>query len=145
MVLNKLAPDLVILAYGTNEAFNTDIDLAEYQRNLTRQIRIIRQMQPDAAVLLVGPGSSVMNKKGADCSQRESPVLQSIIRIQKQVAQNEHTLFWDWYAWMGGRCSIERLANQGKARPDLIHLTAEGYQATANALWQDLMSAVNAR
>lgn len=144
-VLNKLAPDLVILAYGTNEAFNTDIDLAEYQRNLTRQIRIIRQMQPDAAVLLVGPGSSVMNKKGADCSQRESPVLQSIIDIQKQVAQNEHTLFWDWYAWMGGRCSIERLANQGKARPDLIHLTAEGYQATANALWQDLMSAVNAR
>ena len=86
-----------------------------------------------------------MNKKGADCGQQESPVLQSIIRIQKQVAQNEHTLFWDWYAWMGGSCSIERLASQGKARPDLIHLTAEGYQATANALWLDLMSAVNAR
>lgn len=138
--LSMLNPDMVILAYGTNEAFNTDLSLDEYRQTLVRQIKKIRQVKPDAAILLVGPGSSIMHKGAASCEQRQPSLLKPIINVQKQVAASEHTLFWDWFAWMGGDCSIERLAKQGKARPDLIHLTAGGYQDSAAALWRDLES-----
>ncbi|TOL42578.1 hypothetical protein CGH97_26100, partial [Vibrio parahaemolyticus] len=32
--LAQLSPDMVILAYGTNEAFNDTLDLAAYEQNL---------------------------------------------------------------------------------------------------------------
>ncbi len=140
--LSRLTPDLVILAFGTNEAFNISLSAGEYQQTLIRQIRKIRQAVPDAAILLVGPGSSIMNKNASGCSARQSPVLKTIIEVQKKVAASEHTLFWNWFGFMGGDCSVERWAEKGKARPDLVHLTAEGYQDTANALWQDLEKAM---
>lgn len=143
--LRVLKPDLVILAYGTNEAFNTDLPLEEYRQTLVRQIKNIRQAQPHTAILLVGPGSSIINKHAARCEQRQSPLLLPVINVQKQVAKSQHTLFWDWFAWMGGDCSVEEFAKQGKARPDLIHLTQQGYQATAAALWQDLTRKLNLR
>lgn len=143
--LNMLNPDLVILAYGTNEAFNTDLSLDEYRQTLTRQIKKIRIAKPEAAILLLGPGSSIMYKEAAGCDQRQPALLKPIIQVQKQVAESEHTLFWDWFAWMGGDCSIERLERQGKARPDLVHLSREGYQESAMALWRDLADKLNQR
>ncbi|WP_442799409.1 SGNH/GDSL hydrolase family protein [Pantoea vagans] len=136
--LALLKPDLIVLAYGTNESFNTDISLDEYRQTLVRQIRKIRRSTPEAAILLVGPGSSIMRKSAVGCGQRQSPLLKPIIEVQKQVAKSEHTLFWDWFSWMGGDCAIEHFAAQDKARPDLIHLTAEGYEDSAAGLWQDL-------
>lgn len=141
--LRMLSPDMVILAYGTNEAFDTTLSLTVYREMLTRQIRNIRQAQPEAAILLIGPGSSIMNKAAVGCQQRQPTLLNPVIRVQKQVAEAEHTLFWDWFAWMGGNCAIERLASQSKARPDLIHLTAEGYKESATALWEALDRTLN--
>ena len=143
--LSQLKPSLVILAYGTNEAFNSNLSLEVYRQTLIRQIRSIRQATPDVAVLLVGPGSSIMHKNEQGCERRQPSLLKPVIDVQKKVAESEHALFWDWFAWMGGDCSIERLAGEGWARPDLIHLTREGYQETANALWQDLQQKMNER
>lgn len=137
-VLNQLHPDLVILAYGTNEAFDTDLSLDAYRETLRRQIEKIHQSSPDAAILLIGPGSSIKNKSGSGCTQRQSSLLEPIIEVQKEVAQSEHTLFWNWFDFMGGACSIEQWAAQGLARPDLIHLTAEGYRQSANGFWRAL-------
>lgn len=137
-VLKQLVPDMVILAYGTNEAFNTDLSTEAYRQTLQRQIENIRQSAPDAAILLIGPGSSVMHKQGHGCVQRQPALLKPIIAVQQQVARQEHTLFWNWFYFMGGDCAIESWAAQGKARPDLIHLTPEGYQESANGLFNDL-------
>ena len=136
--LSQLNPDLVILAYGTNEAFNAKLSLEGYRKTLRRQIHKIRSASPDSAILLMSPGSSIKNKSGKDCLQRQPPLLEGIIEVQKELAQSEHTLFWNWFDFMGGACGIERWATQGMARMDLIHLSAVGYQASANRLWKTL-------
>lgn len=141
-VLKQLAPDMVILAYGTNEAFNTGLSLEAYRQTLQRQIETIRQSTPDAAILLIGPGSSIMHKQEQGCAQRQPALLQPIIAVQQQVARQERALFWNWFDFMGGDCAIERWAAQGKARPDLIHLASAGYQESANALFGDLSAAL---
>ena len=136
--LKRLSPDLVVLAYGTNEAFNAAFVEGIYRHDLILQIRKIRQAVPEAAILLVGPGSSIQHKDAIGCRQRQSPVLKRVIGIQKQVAKKEHTLFWDWFAFMGGDCAIEQWAAQGKARSDLVHLQAAGYKEVADGLWEGL-------
>lgn len=142
-VLRQLHPDLVVLAYGTNEAFNTDLSLDEYRQTLRRQIGKIAHASPDAAIMLIGPGSSIKNKSGSGCSQRQSSLLEPIIEVQKEVARSEHTLFWNWFDFMGGACSIEQWAARGLARPDLIHLSAGGYQQSANGFWRAFSRELN--
>ena len=141
--LAQLRPDMVVLAYGTNEAFSADLSLPQYRRTLVRQIRKIRQSNPDVAILLIGPGSSIMHKDAVVCEQRQPALLKKIIRVQKDVARSEHTLFWDWFAWMGGDCSVDQLVLNGKAGRDRIHLTPEGYRDSALALWNEFRTFVH--
>lgn len=142
--LAQLQPDMVILAYGTNEAFNNDLDIGAYRALLTEQVRMLRNQLPDSVILLVGPGSSVMNKQATQCQSREPAKLTAVIATQRDVAQQEKLLFWDWYAFMGGACGIDNWQARGLARQDRVHLTSEGYKASADALWQDLDAAISA-
>lgn len=67
-------------------------------------------------------------------------LLSSIIQIQRQVAQSQGTLFWDWRAFMGGECSIQNWAAAGNAQPDLVHLSQNGYKKSTGAMYQQLMN-----
>lgn len=53
--LRQREPSLVVLAFGTNEAFDLDFDQAAYAALVDRQVSLIEQAVPDAAILLVGP------------------------------------------------------------------------------------------
>ncbi|OCG30263.1 hypothetical protein A9G34_02370 [Gilliamella sp. Choc4-2] len=124
--------DLVILEYGTNESFDETLDVNEYRSNLVKNIRQIRKLLPKAAVLLISPPDTMVNKK-------QIPKLFSTIKnIQKQVARSEKTLFWDWQAAMGGRYSVKKWLAQGLARPDLVHQTLQGYKESAKIFYTDL-------
>lgn len=143
--LGQLNPDMVILAYGTNEAFNDTFDLVAYRQQLTDKIRQIRQQAPNSAILLIGPSDSIKNKEAPDCRTQQPQWLSDIVRIQKEVAQQEKTLFWDWRDYMGGECSIKAWALYDLARPDGVHLSREGYESSANTLYSQLTTLMNSR
>lgn len=138
--LRAIQPDMVILAYGTNEAFNDTLNLNDYRSLLQQRIRQIRREMPDAVILLVGPSDSMKDRSGNSCGK--PTMLDSVIRIQQDVARTEHTLYWDWRRQMGGECSIRTWQARGDARPDFVHLTRPGYENSANRLYQDLMQAL---
>ncbi|MGO2304118.1 MAG: SGNH/GDSL hydrolase family protein [Providencia sp.] len=141
--LAQMSPDMVILAYGTNEAFNDTLDLAAYERVLSEKIRLIRQQVPNSVILLVGPNDSIKFSNAASC-QAQMPVnLMNVIQIQKKVAAQENTLFWDWQAFMGGPCSIRTWAAQDLARPDNVHLSVDGYKKSAQGLYSQLNQLLN--
>lgn len=140
--LAQLQPDMVILAYGTNEAFNDDLDINAYQTLLTEQVSMLRRQLPDTVIMLIGPGSSVMHKQAAQCAAREPAKLRAVVTAQRDVARQEKLLFWDWYSFMGGPCGIDRWAERGLARPDRVHLSADGYKKSADALWEQFNALV---
>lgn len=82
--LGQLNPDMVILAYGTNEAFNNTFDLSAYRQQLTDKIRQIRQQAPNSTILLIGPSDSIKNKEAPDCRSQQPQWLSDIVRIQKK-------------------------------------------------------------
>ncbi|MDX4946995.1 SGNH/GDSL hydrolase family protein [Providencia manganoxydans] len=141
--LAEMSPDMVILAYGTNEAFNDNLDLVAYQQNLREKIRQIRQRMPESVILLVGPNDSIKFSHAASCEAKMPVHLMNVIKIQKAIAAQENTLFWDWQAFMGGPCSIRSWAAQDLARPDNVHLSAEGYKKSAQALYRQLSQVLN--
>ncbi|MBD2809407.1 SGNH/GDSL hydrolase family protein [Xenorhabdus sp. Vera] len=141
--LSQMKPDMVLLAYGTNEAFNDTLDLATYQRDLTARIQDIRKAMPQAVILLIGPNDSLKNKTAAGCGEQQSTLLDNVIQIQQAVAKKQHTLFWDWREYMGGPCSVRGWKQQNLARPDYVHLSAAGYERSAEALYRQFIGLVD--
>ncbi|PVZ86338.1 hypothetical protein C9426_15980 [Serratia sp. S1B] len=139
--VNTLAdttPDMVILAYGTNEAFNETLDLELYRQQLTAIVGKIRQTIPNAVILLVGPGDSIKHKDASDCRSQQPANLRNVIKIQQSVAKSEGLLYWDWQQYMGGDCAMNNWAQNGLARPDKVHFTSIGYERSAKALYKAL-------
>lgn len=134
--------DLVILAYGVNEAFDDRLDLIEYQLNLQAAINTIRRDLPQAAILMLG-AQDAARKRGAvskECSPGRPLQLAAVKRIQQKVARDSHVLYWDWEQAMGGPCSMKRWQAQQLARPDMVHFSQQGYAKLANDLFDNLMA-----
>lgn len=143
--LKALRPDLIILAYGTNEAFDNTLDMAQYRDQLTRSVAQLRRLQPRAVILLVGPSDSIKQRGARVCSARRPQSLPQVVQIQRQVARQANVLFWDWQAYMGGECSIAQWQAQGLARGDLVHLTADGYRKSAAGVYEYLRGQLGLR
>jgi lysophospholipase L1-like esterase len=53
--IKAIAPQLVVLGYGTNEGFNDDLDLAAYEKDYVRLIALIKDAAPEASLIILGP------------------------------------------------------------------------------------------
>ncbi|TWB35740.1 GDSL-type esterase/lipase family protein [Nitrospirillum pindoramense] len=157
--LAKRKPDLVILAYGTNEGFDRDLDMTAYQDRFKAALR--RLNAGPVAVIVLGPldgqAESAACKKVANkdavfpcqdtppplgkCAWYTPPMLGRVRSLQAQGAKSGDYVFWDWSQLMPGACGMDRWVRQAVplARADHVHLTPEGYTLTANAFFAWLM------
>jgi lysophospholipase L1-like esterase len=142
--LQRRAPELVLLAYGTNETTDRGQPIADYAEELAQVLTRIRRALPDASCVLVGPGDF---PKEEDGGYRTRPRLLEIIREQRRLAPKYGCGFWDAYAFMGGEGSMAEWvrANPRLGATDHIHLTARGYVRMGMVLGDALMRAYDAR
>lgn len=138
--LQSIQSDLIILEFGTNEAFNDVFSASVYREQLIAKIQELRQVSPNSAILLISPPDSFASKDTAlSCAERYPANFNLIKQIQLDVAKSEKTLYWDWQRAMGGSCSIEKWANLQLAKKDLVHLTRAGYDKTATIFYEDFL------
>ena len=120
------APDLVILAFGTNEANDKLFDAELYRRDLEALLTRFELAAPTAALALVGPPDARL--------PRSLPgALEAVIEVQRAVSARHGAFFWDQRAAMGGAGSIAAWNQSGLANRDLVHFTQAGYQRLAKA------------
>jgi len=140
-------PDLIILAYGTNEGYVPHADLAAYEALLREQISRLRRLSHDAPILVLGapdadtlrpdlygsggtfdcaPLSDEEVQNYATLVAARSPALAhwyppaglaEIRAAQQRASAAEGAAFWDWEARMGGPCSAHRM---GLEDPKLV-------------------------
>lgn len=140
--LAKSKSDLVIIAYGTNESLETPFNLAHYKQLLIDDIKQIRKKLPSAAVLIISPPDAMLRgkiKRGRSCQAMQPANLASIRKVQREVAKQMHTLYWDWANVMGGACGMRDWVANGLGNKDFIHLTASGYNQSADVLYKSLL------
>ena len=155
--ITRVSPDMVVLAFGTNEGFDDKLDLGEYRQTLTDIIHAIQAARPKTTIVIVGPPPGA--RQASDCATAVSscpgdkpvekpttekagaacwsqpPNLDQVRTIQQAVATDTGAVFWDWSKVLPSACDIEqgRLGSPALFGPDRVHLTLEGYRRTADA------------
>jgi lysophospholipase L1-like esterase len=158
---------LVVLAYGTNEGNEKPFDASAYHQMLRQSVSQLKQMFPNSACLLIGPGdrgilvprqrlAKSSNKKsakqpGGRGAANKQPVPRpdllkysnihtEITRIQQSIGAELGCQTWSMMRSMGGKASAYSWVRQ---RPqlmanDLIHFTLPGYQRLAQGFAEDM-------
>ena len=139
--LRQREPDLVILAYGANEAGAQSFDAHRYYQAVQQLVRRLREAVPRASCLLLAPCDRAA--QDPDGQWRTLVTILEVVEVQRRVARQEGCAFWNAFAAMGGRGSINEWAGRvpALARQDRVHLSAEGYRGLAMLLRDALLDA----
>jgi lysophospholipase L1-like esterase len=137
-------PDLILLAFGTNEGFDPRFTMAGYAQRLRAQVARLRRLAgPETAIMLVGPPDAATRSSelpGPDCGDgwHTPPLLAEVRDAQRALAAELHLAFWDWEHAMGGRCSARTWHAAGLMRDDHIHFNRDGGDRIGRMIFTDI-------
>lgn len=132
------APDLVVVAYGTNEASSPDFEAGRYEACFAELLDLLRQAAPHASLLVLGPPDRCVAVRG---EWRPLGQLAAVVAAQRRASLAAGAAFWDQRAAMGGPGSIDLWARADPplAQSDRAHLTRAGYERVAGMLYAQLL------
>jgi lysophospholipase L1-like esterase len=148
--LRQARPDLLAVAFGTNEGFDPSLKLDEAEAVIRTQIdRLRRLLGHDVPIVLIGPPDAASSRPEVALPGMAETVncgggwyvpgnLARVRQLQIRLAQTLHLAFWDWQSAMGGPCSSMRWVAQGLQRGDHVHFTVDGGRLLGDALAADL-------
>jgi lysophospholipase L1-like esterase len=132
--LTQRKPDLIILAYGTNEVADPSWTPTSYRRLLKIVINELRTAAPQASILLFAPP----DRADLPLAAQRMPAM---IETERRAALESNAAFWSAYDAMGGPGSMNGWVRRGLGQGDQVHLTRPGYALLADSFFRDLMRA----
>ncbi len=139
--LVRRQPNLIALAYGTNES-GDDIPLETYEGRLRQVLQRIRAILPNASCLLIGPSDRPVRIRQKRTTRYEDrPRTQRVNNTQRRVAVEMGCAFFDVLAFQGGPLSMLQWveAKPPYGAPDHIHFTRRGYERLGEVLLDAIM------
>ena len=138
--LELIKPDLVIFGIGINDASEPDFTKEGFKENYEELIQIIRNVNPDCALLFVTNNDSfkrkrVKRKTVYEVNTNGKVVEQAFIELAKKY----DAAVWDQFDVMGGLHSMRDWEKAGLAKKDKVHFTNEGYQLLGDLLYNALI------
>ena len=136
--LERRRPDLVVLAFGTNESSNLKLKAELHASRVKALVARIRAAAPESDCLIFGPID-----RGGDAY---GEVIERINKAQAEAAREAGCAFWDGQRAMGGKGSMQRWAASSPplGGGDRIHLYPRGYQRLGEMLARDILRAYGA-
>jgi len=133
--LRRRKPDLIVLAYGTNEAGMKNLSMDGHRQRLDALLDRTRSASPDADCLIIG----AMDRGSLPMSEK----IEQINLAQAAAAKDRGCAFWSAQTAMGGRGSMEKWAAEEPpmATSDRVHLKVPGYNRLGALLARDLLRA----
>lgn len=134
----RRAPELFVLAYGTNEAFDA-LRVEKYEAQLGELVRRLRRGAPNASCLVLGPTDAPLGEGSV-------PRVMEVAGALGRAAAQLDCSFVSLQQLMGGEGSFARgmKAKERLCQLDKLHLTPRGYQELGRALAQLLLDAYDA-
>lgn len=133
-------PDLIALAYGTNEADDTHLTLEQHEAQLRAVLRRVRDAAPDASCVMIGPTDRLRRRD--DGTLYADPLIPTITELQRRLAFEAGCGFFDTLSFQGGLGAgigwLER--DPPWMRDDLVHLTRDGYLRWGETLTEALLA-----
>lgn len=136
----ELAPSLIILEFGGNTVpyIDSQEECVNYGKWFASQIKMIKGMNPNATIILIGPSDMAIKVK---TEYYTHPYLPHVRDVLKKAAQESNCMFWDMYEAMGGLNSISKWieAEPPLAAKDYTHFTPKGARKIAKMFYEQLM------
>ncbi len=138
--LRRRDPDLVILAYGTNESGDVNQPIEDYEADLRRVVARVRGTVSDAACMLIGPSDRPMHDDEGEYVDR--PRTGQLVDIQRRVSRDMGCSFFDLVAFGGGPLHMLEWADADPpwAQSDHVHYTVRGYLRLGDVLTDDILA-----
>ncbi len=168
--LRRLAPDIIVLAFGTNEGFNDALDVAAYSAQYEQIVRRLQALRPGVRIIMIGPPDGarpagvchnsavghdcaapppqpVAVEGGVQCRFPTPPKLAQVRDAQRHLAERLGADFWDWSSIMPGPCGAQAwaAANPPLMAHDYVHMTLEGYKKSADRFADFLIPLIDGR
>ncbi|HEV2914479.1 MAG TPA: SGNH/GDSL hydrolase family protein [Pyrinomonadaceae bacterium] len=131
-------PDLVILAYGTNEVTDNNWSVESYQRMFMTILRRFRRAAPQASILIFGPPDRAVRSGGG---WQSAAKMSALLEAERRAAIEMGAAFWSSCGAMGGAGSMNTWVAAGLGQRDHVHLTARGYIRLGDMFYDDFLSA----
>ena len=127
-------PDMIVLAYGTNESGDDDQPIEIYERDLRRVATRARATVPDASCLLIGPSDRPIANRDGTFTER--PRTAQVVDTQRRVAAELGCGFFDLVSFGGGPMHMVQWAalEPAWAQCAHVHYTLRGYQRLGDVL-----------
>jgi lysophospholipase L1-like esterase len=169
--IRRLSPDIVVLAFGTNEGFNDNLDVNAYISQYAEIVRRLQAIRPGLKIVMVGPADAArptgqchaegVGQKcksaatvqtaafdpGDKCRLPIPPKLNLVREAQRKLAAKIGAAFWDWSSVQGGVCGAQvwAAANPPLMAHDYVHMTLEGYKQSADRFADFLIPLIQGR
>jgi lysophospholipase L1-like esterase len=169
--LRRMAPDYVVLAFGTNEGFNDNLDIASYVSQYEQIVHRLIEVRPGVRIVMIGPPDAARpagachaagvgpdcttpapaqvaaGPGGGQCRFPTPPKLGAVRDAQRKLAERLGAIFWDWSSVMPGPCGAQAWA---AATPplmahDYVHMTLDGYRLSADRFADFLIPLIEGR
>ncbi len=132
--VSALAPDLIIISLGTNEAANSNMNVNYVRPQVEKLLDAIEKYTDCKAVLLVTPPDIyIQGRYRTKNGQYLAEMMHDLSKTRSGLA------VWDFYEVMGGYGSINKWVNAKLASKDRIHYTADGYTLQGQLLYKAIM------
>jgi lysophospholipase L1-like esterase len=131
-----LAPDLVILDWGTNDLIYKNTVPDQLEATIVETIRKVRAEHPDALIVLTTVQDTYFRKQPITATWEFAQMI-------RRLAKENDCLLYDWYRVAGGADAMRTWYAYGLAQPDHVHLSATGYAIKGDLLAQAMLNALN--
>lgn len=136
-MINAVNPGLVIMQFGGNVVPYIKKS-SHYKKLFKRELVYLRELFPDAAVVVIGPSDMATKENGR---LKTFATLKPVRDALRQAALESDCAFWDMFEAMGGENSIQNfvLADPPLATSDYIHFTPKGANLMAGMFYDAVM------
>lgn len=136
--LQYLMPDIIIFSFGTNEAYEKNIDAGLYFSELNSFISKLNEELPNTAfIITTAPDTR---------SQGKIPPNQIIINDQLiKIAKSQDVSIFDLNKAMGGWGSLNKWYKNKLVAEDKLHFTAAGYSLQGKLFSMAFLESYNAK
>ena len=132
---------LIVLAYGTNEASDSNWSEESYAAMFRELIARCRRLAPKASILVLGPADRELRAGRRGWAPYAG--IDRIVAAQRSVCRQLGCAYWDERARMGGFGAMREWVSVGWGQGDHTHFTGEGYNELAAALFSDIVQQYN--
>jgi lysophospholipase L1-like esterase len=145
-------PDLIVLAFGTNEGFSPSPSADNFEATFGAQVARVRRLAgPGVPILILaapdaGTRQPALARGGEACGDGwTTPRLLGQVRErQLRIARRMRAAFWNWAVAMGGRCSASQWHSAELMRGDHVHFTRAGGDRIGGLIDADIARAAEA-